>query len=139
MPLLNQTIQAPPWGETIPEHIDFLCWHLENHPEILESFFQFADDHQRRRPGKRFGASDVFGAMRWFGDSEIHAHDDVFALNNNVVACFARLYLRERPGARDLIATRKSWLDLLNSAEQGLIDNALHRGRARLEVRPLFP
>jgi hypothetical protein len=77
MPSFERNVKAPPWGSTIPEHLDYLAWHLEQHPETLERFFQLADDHQRRKPGRRFSANDAFAVMRWQDSG--HAEGDVFA------------------------------------------------------------
>jgi hypothetical protein len=129
---LERTVSAPAWGSTIPEHLAYLGWHLAEHPETLETFFQLADDHQRRKPGKRFSASDAFAVMRWNGNG---VSEDVFAVNNNLLTCYARLYLRERPKARALIEVRGSWLDTLDAGEWAMLDLALARGRAKLEAR----
>ena len=131
-PSFERTVMAPRWGETIPEHLAYLTWHLEQHPETLETFFALADDHQRRKPGRRFSASDAFAVLRWHGNG---VSDDVFAMNNNLLTCYTRLYLRERPKARELIEVRGSWLDTLGAGEWAVLDAALARGRAKLEAR----
>ena len=101
----GRAVPAPEWGNSIPEHIAYLAWHLEVHPETLESIFVLCDDHRKRKPGRRFSVSDAFAVARWNGDG---VSDDVFAMNNNLIACFARIYLDERPAAKELIDKRKS-------------------------------
>ena len=130
---LQRTVKSPLWGSTIPERLAYLCWDLEQHPETVETFFQLADGHQRRKPGRRFSGSDVFAVMRWNGSG--HAGDDTFRMNNNLCTCFVRLYVQERPESRKLLDLRKSWLDSLNAKEQEQLDDALARGRAKLEAR----
>jgi hypothetical protein len=122
---LERTVQAPAWGNTISAHLDYLCWHLETHPDVLENLFKICDDHQRRKPGKRFSVPDAFAVLRWQG---FGVNDDVFAMNNNLLACYARLYVRERPEARELIDLRTSWIDSLNALERPRLYAALARG-----------
>jgi hypothetical protein len=124
-PSLERTVKSPAWGNSITDHLKYLAW----------TFFALADDHQRRKPGRRFGASDAFAVMRWQGDG---VTDDVFAINNNLLTCYTRLYLRERPKARDLLEVRRSWLDTLGVAEWAILDAALARGRSTLEARNLL-
>jgi hypothetical protein len=132
MPRFERTVSAPAWGNSIPAHLAYLAWNLEGHPETLEAFFAICDDHQRRKPGRKFSASDAYAVMRWQGNG---VSDDVYAVNNNAMACFVRLYLQQRPGARDLIETRTSWLDSLGAGEWVKLEAALARGRTKLEAR----
>jgi hypothetical protein len=133
VPKFERTLKAPPWGDSITEHITFVCWHLEQHPEILEQLFALCDQHRRRKPEGRISVQDAFAVLRWH--SPVGARDDVFAINSNLTAVYSRLYLRERSEARALIDTRTSFLDSLKPGEWGLLDAALARGRAKLEAR----
>ena len=130
---LERTVFAPAWGNSITQNVAFVCWHLEQHPEILETLFELCDDHQRRRPGKGFSVKDAFGVLRWY--APVGADDDVFSIDNNLTAWYTRIYLSERPNARGLIDKRNAVADSLGIAEQTLIDAALARGRAKLEAR----
>ena len=129
MPSFERTVVAPEWGDSIASHLGYLCWHLENHPDVLETLFALLDDHQKRKPGRQFSVSDAFAVMRWKGDG---VSDDIFAMNNNLLACFSRIYVNERPAAKKLIDVRRSWLDSLDAAGWHQIRVALARGRATL-------
>jgi hypothetical protein len=123
---------SPGWGDSIPERIKYLVWHLVTHPEFLEALFFLLDDHQRRKPGVRMSVRDAFAVMRWNGSG---VDNDVFRVNSNLIACFTRIYVMERPDAQKLLDLRKSWLDSLNAVERAQLDDALSRGRAKLEAR----
>jgi hypothetical protein len=77
--------------------------------------------------------NDAFAVARW--NSPVGVDDDVFSINQNLTSCYARLYLSERPVAVGLIDTRKSFLDSLSTDEQRILDEALERGRIRLDER----
>ena len=132
VPSFERTVKAQ-WGDSIPQHMAFIGWHLEQHPEIFEALVTLCDQHRRRKPEGRISVQDAFAVLRWH--SPLGARDDVYAINSNLTAVFARLYLRERPEARGLIDLRKSFLDSLKPEEWTQIDAALARGRAKLEAR----
>jgi hypothetical protein len=131
--LFQPTVKARAWGNSIPQHLSFLAWYLEHHPEILETLFCLCDQHQRRKPGAGMSVQDAFAVARW--NSSIGANDDVFSINRNLISCYTRLYLRERPQAQGLIEKRNSFLDSLSTDEQKFLDDALEQGRKRLDER----
>ena len=135
MSFFESTVTAPPWGSSIPARIKYLAWLMTEHPEQLEAFLYLAGDWHRRNPTQRFGAVMIFAVMRWQSGTGPHALNDVFRVNNNAAAFFARVFLREHPSAKSVLSTRKSWLDSLNESEQLELDTALEEGRARLAER----
>jgi hypothetical protein len=128
-------VTSPGRGSTIPERIEYLTRVMVEHPEQLEAFLSLASVWHGRNPSRRFGAVMILSVMRWESGTGPHALDDQYAVNNNVGAHFARVFLRENPSAKAVFATRKSWLDSLNTAEQKTLDDALEQGRAKLEER----
>jgi hypothetical protein len=133
---LERTVTAPQvQSGHVPSHISYCCWFLEEHPEMLEGFIQFADDFHRRNPTVIFGAPLILSAMRYAASRDFHASDDTFRVNNNIGSLLVRLYRQERPGVAKVLDIRKSWLDSLNTTEQAQLDDALARGRTKLEAR----
>jgi hypothetical protein len=129
----ERKVTAPSWGESIPERLSYIGWNLEVHPEMLEEFFHLADDFHRRNPTTKFGAPLILSVMRY--NSNSHATDDVFAVNNSLGSAFVFLYAAERPAVAPMLDMRSRWLRSLSAAERAILDTALDRGRLKLEAR----
>lgn len=101
---LTPTVTAPDFA-TNP--LAYYTWHLLKHPEMYVEFRRLADLYRAPNPGRPVSADMICHALRF--QTGLHAADDTFAVNNNLTPLYARLYLRERPGAN--VSTRSSKLD----------------------------
>jgi hypothetical protein len=105
------------FGGDAPSRIKWAVWYLQTNFAVYRAFRARADDFRARNPNARFGASMIFEALRYL--SSDHAKEDIFAVNNNAISLFARLYLLEEPDAK--LETRGAWFDLLSSDERRVI------------------
>ena len=64
----------------------------------------------------RISADAVLHHIRWI--TPVNADGDLFSINNNAAALFARCYISERPNTRDNFELRKSFLDALKPDEK---------------------
>ncbi|AAF12345.1 hypothetical protein [Deinococcus radiodurans] len=103
---LERRVTAP---DFTTDPLGYFVWHLETHPDMYRQFRQTADAYRAGDPARRLSADMICHVLRW--QSVVHAGDDLFQVNNNLTALYARLYKNERPDAR--ISTRPSMLDAL--------------------------
>lgn len=122
----ERTVTAPAWSDNISTKVAWCVWFLETHPEVYQTFRAAADAKRLGNPDARIGVDVIVQNLRW--NTGTRATGDIFKLNNNCRPLLARLYLRERPGAK--LETRRSWLDTLHPHEWQIILTALEAGGA---------
>jgi hypothetical protein len=110
--LPEPNVTAPDW-RTDP--LGWCGWYLNENRHIYHAFRAIVDERLKRYPQGRVSADDAFHKLRW--DHPINARGDLFALNNNATALFARLYIYERPTSRENFDLRSSFFDRLTPDE----------------------
>jgi hypothetical protein len=91
--------------EGVAPHIvdNFLTYHRQN-PHVYEQFKRFA--YELKKAGRsHFGAKAIAERIRF--ETAIKGNDD-FKLNNNYVACMARLMVFEDPTFSDFFQLRST-------------------------------
>ncbi|GBF05871.1 hypothetical protein DAERI_060131 [Deinococcus aerius] len=104
MTALEPTRTAPDFAV---DPLGYYRWHLSTHPGMYAEFRRLADTYRLTDPRRRVSADMVCHVIRYH--SGLRAEGDQFQVNNVLTPLYARLYKRERPGAR--IETRASQLD----------------------------
>lgn len=107
---LTRTVTAPHFGI---DPLGYYRWHLTTHPEMYAAFRRATDQYRAVAPSRRVSADMICHVLRF--QTGLHAADDTFSVNNVLTPFYARLYLRERPGAN--VPTRASQLDALSPDE----------------------
>lgn len=81
----------------------FLKYHQDN-PHVWAAFERFA--LQAADSGrKRIGTAMIYERMRWY--SMIEATGDIYKINNNYKADYARLFNEKYPHLHDMFPTRE--------------------------------
>ena len=115
------TMKQPDW-RTHPG--DWARWYVEVNPGIYRAFRSLVRARLARYPRARLSADAVLHTVRW--NTPINARGDLFKVNNNVSALFARMYVHEFPEAVFNFELRRSLLDdIVNSDIQAMISIAL--------------
>jgi hypothetical protein len=113
LPLEFPTVTAPRWEDS---PVAWACWYLRENGHVYKKFRELIDDALRANPTMRVSADQALHVLRW--NLRIRAEGDVFAINDHASALFARLYIEERPHAKDNFELRKSFFDMLNEHEK---------------------
>jgi hypothetical protein len=111
--LPEPTVTAPDWTNN---PLEWCLWYIRENRHMYHAFRDLIDARLKRYPQARVSADDAFHKLRW--DHPINAKGDMFAVNNNATALFARMYISERPDARENFDLRKSFLDDLTPDEK---------------------
>ena len=82
-------------------------YHIDN-PQIYESFVRTTFE-AISRGHKKFSAEFIFNIMRWLQDDR--AKDDMYKINNNYKAFYARKFMEDYPIHKGIFETRKSKYD----------------------------
>lgn len=125
---------APPSWERAP--LAWSVWYARTHGHLYVAFVRAIDRRLRSHPATRAISADaVMHYLRW--DTPLNAEGDLFKVNSNASALFARMFQIDRPHAAHLIRTRASILDDLTTTELNAICSyawASDRRRSILEV-----
>ena len=111
---------APEWGDTIPQHIVWSCWFLEQNPHVSKAFVARANELRSNDPTRRISSEEIIGYLRWH--TLIGTTGDTFKIGSNAKSLLGRLYKRAHPEA--IIDNRRAWLDVLTNDEWQQILNA---------------
>lgn len=112
LPLRLGSVTAPDWSA---DPAGWCAWLLTTNGHLFVEFRRLVDDMLSRQPTARLSADQVCHVMRW--NAQLRSEGDLFKVNNNAAALFARLYVVERPWAAGVFETRRSKLDELTQGE----------------------
>lgn len=111
------TLKLPPRSVTAPswdaDPVGWAEWYLRENAHVYREFRRLVLASIQHHPSMPISADQVLHVIRW--NSRVSARGDLFAINNNASALFARLFLEEHPQHRALFRTRRSVLDDLDA------------------------
>ena len=79
----------------------FWRYHGDN-PHVWQMFKRFTFQATNRKT--HYSADAILHRMRWF--TEIETHGDIFKINNNYAAYYARMFMNEFPQHKGFFRTR---------------------------------
>lgn len=113
------TVTAPDWQDNPYE---WCMWYLTENQRVYREFRRVLDQRFARYPEAKMSADAALHVVRF--NTHVNARGDMFQINNNASALFARLYTFERPQYKGNFELRKSWLDDLDPAAKWRLANA---------------
>lgn len=126
------TDPAPDWRS---QPLDWCLWYLEKNAHLYAAFREEVDARLAQYPFARISADAVMHHIRWMTPHK--ATGELWKVNNNAVALFARCYVGERPQHRERFDLRASFLDALTGTEKWtLVEAARRAGRAGPATQP---
>jgi hypothetical protein len=129
--LPSPTVTAPSW-EADP--YGWCLWYLRENGRVYRAWRDAVDQRRARYPSARISADAALHHVRW--STPVNADGDLFQVNNNAGALFARVYIGDRRVPRDTFELRHSFLDDLTPAQKWELVRVAQASAEPVEEQP---